>query len=307
MSGEVLLAALLAACPQQAEVLDGVAKAVEQTYVAEAEAGLIAESVRDWSKRHRYADACGDWAAFAERLNRDLDAYDGHFFVERIASGPESKPEADWLMAWRAEAGPSNAGVREVKVFEGNVGYLRLTTFYPWDLAKTKLSNAFALLKDTEGMILDLRQNGGGDADTAAQLVRAFLGDGIKAVQRIESRKGTKTEDLPARDMAGYSRGLVVLVDRRSGSAAEYVAYSLQAEGRASVIGSRSGGVANLMDEPQPLPHGFKITIPNAKPVNMRTGKNWEGSGVTPDMKGGDDPIYAARQFLSGRSAPAPR
>lgn len=307
MSVAILLAGLLAGCPQQAEVLEGAAKEIEKTYVSETEAGRIAEAVRQWASGNRYADSCGDWGDFERRLNRDLDAYDGHFYVERVADGPESQSEADWLMAWRAGAGPSNAGVREVRVFEGNVGYIRLSSFYPWDLAKGKLSSAFALVKDTGGLIVDLRRNGGGDAETAARLARAFLADEVKAVQRIESRSGVKTEDLPERDIEAYNRALVFLVDRRSASAAEYVAYSLQAAGRASVVGSRSGGAASLLDEPLSLPHGFEISIPNARPVNIRTGKNWEGDGVKPDVDGGDDPVFVARQLLSKQSAPTAR
>lgn len=305
MSATMLLASLLTGCPQQAEVLERAAAAIEQGYYPQKEAGQIAESVREWSRRNRYADACGEGQVFAERLNRDLDAYNGHFYFERIAQEPTAKAEADWLMAWRAEAVPSNAGVREVRVFEGNVGYIRLSTFYSWDVAKNKLNSAMALVGDTTGLILDLRQNGGGDAETAGRLVRAFLGDDVKAVQRIESRKGSKDEALPERDLAAYDGKLVVLVDRRSASASEFLAYSLQAAGRATVVGSRSAGAASLLDEPQPLAHGFQISVPNAWPVNIKTGKNWEGEGVIPDVKGGDDPVYVARRLLSGESAAA--
>ncbi len=303
MGAEIVLAAmLLAGCPQQAEVLESTASAIEKSYYPEAEAKLIARSVREWSERNRYAEACGDWNAFAERLHKDLDAYNGHFFLERVDKEAKKKPEADWLMAWRAEAVPSNAGVREVRVFEGNVGYIRLSTFYSWDMAKDKLRNALALVRDTESLILDLRQNGGGDAETAGRLVRAFLADDMKAVQRIAGREGTKDEPLPERDTPTYRGKLAVLVDRRSASASEFVAYSLQAAGRATVIGSRSAGAASLLDEPQPLVHGFEISVPNASPVNIVTGKNWEGGGVVPDIKGGDDPVYVARRLLDGKS-----
>lgn len=307
MNAAMVLATVLASCPQQAEVLDGAAKAIEETYVIETEAARIAESVREWSRRNRYADACGDWEAFASRFNRDLDAYDGHFYFERIVKKPGAEPEADWLMAWRAEAVPSNAGVREVRVFDGNIGYIRLSTFYSWDIAKDKLNHAFGLVADTEGLILDLRQNGGGDTETAEQVVRTFLADEVKAVQKIDSRTGTKADDLPERGLAAYRNGLVVLVDRRSASAAEFVAYSLQAAGRASVIGSRTGGGANLLGDPRPLAHGFQLSIPDARPINLKTGKNWEGDGVTPDTKGGDDPVFAARMALSRKPTPASR
>ncbi len=300
MSQALWLAAMLAGgCPQQEAVLEQMAKAIEKDYVIAGEARQIAESVRDWSDKGRYADACGDWLSFSKRLNRDLDAYDGHFLIERVIE-EKAGADDDWLMAWRAAGKPANMGVREVKVLEGNIGYLRLASFYPWDMAGPKLRNAMELLKDTQGLVLDLRQNGGGDADTAGQLVRAFLGDEVASVQDIQARSARRTEPLPKRDLPEYHGGLVVLLDRRSASASEYVAYSLQAASRAVVIGSRSAGAANLLGDPKPLPHGFQIFIPDARPLNVRTGGNWDREGVVPDVNGGDDPLHVARRVLAG-------
>ncbi|MGX5731343.1 S41 family peptidase [Pseudoxanthomonas beigongshangi] len=300
MSQAIWLAALLAGgCPQQEAVLEQMAKAIEKDYVVAQEARQIAESVRDWADRGRYADACGDWLAFSTRLNRDLDAYDGHFHVERVV-GEKAGADDDWLMAWRAAGVPTNMGVREVKVLEGNIGYLRLASFYPWDMARPKLLSAMELLKDTQGLVLDLRQNGGGDAETAGHLVRAFVDDTVSSLQDVQSRSGRKPEALPRRGLPEYHGGVVVLLDRRSASASEYVGYSLQAANRAVVIGSRSAGAATLMGDPKPLPHAFQIFIPDAQPINGRTGGNWNREGVTPDVNGGDDPIHVARRVLGG-------
>lgn len=153
-----MLGALLAtACPAQDAVLQAAASAVQAQYLDEAEAARIADALRSWSAQQRYADSCSDPAAFSARLNQDLDMFDGHFHVERVdaAAGQD-----DWLMAWRADARSNGAGVREVRVLEGNIGYLRLSTFYPLDLARPKFAAAFTLLADTDGLVLDLRQNG---------------------------------------------------------------------------------------------------------------------------------------------------
>jgi carboxyl-terminal processing protease len=300
----LLLATLATACPEHERVLTGAAAVIESHYVDAGQASQIAQAVREWSARGHYRGSCNDPAAFLWELNRNLDAYDGHFHVERTKE--ETSSGDDWLMAWRAQSGPSNAGVREVRVMEGNVGYLRLTTFYPWDIAKPKLVNAFKLLDDTTGLILDLRQNGGGDAYTANQLVRAFLGENAGSVQRIESRRDTKADPLPKLDMPSFDRPIVVLVDRRSASASEFVAYALQAAGRAKVVGARSAGAASMLGEPIKLPDGYQIHIPEARPVNLTTVTNWEGDGVLPDVPGGDDPIHVARRILADMKPEAP-
>ncbi|MCL7715248.1 S41 family peptidase [Stenotrophomonas mori] len=298
MSPAPFLAALLAGlCPAQETVLQHMAEAVEQHYVDAPEARDIAASLREWKDHGRYADACGDWPGFALRLNRDLDAYDGHFHLER--TDPDAPTGDDeWLMAWRSAGRPSNMGVREVRVLEGNVGYLRLTSFYPWDMAGAKLRNALELLTDTRALVIDLRRNGGGDTDTANQLVRALLDDGVQAVQDIQTRTQRRPDPLPAAALPAYRGRVAVLLDRRSASAAEFVAYSLQAEHRGTVVGTRSAGAATLLGDPRPLPHDFQVFIPEARPVNRRTGGNWDRDGVVPDAEGGDDPLHVARRLL---------
>ncbi|TYT23724.1 S41 family peptidase [Luteimonas viscosa] len=292
----VLGAVLAAGCPSQESVLRDAAAAVQETYVDPGRGRHIAQALSQWADSGRYVDTCEVPASFVEQLNADLDAYDGHFHVE--APGQAGDPQ-DWLMAWRADAGKANAGVREVRVLEGNVGYLRLSTFYPWDVAGAKIQAAFSLLADSGGLILDLRQNGGGDAGTAEQLVRTFLADEVSQVQRIEQRGTVSDSPLPRRELEAFTRPLVVLVDRRTGSAAEFVAYSLQVLGRAKVVGSRTGGAASLLGEPVQLSGGYRISIPYARPVNRVSGASWEKLGVRPDVPGGDDPLFIARMTLA--------
>ncbi|HIE0125123.1 TPA: S41 family peptidase [Stenotrophomonas maltophilia] len=292
----MLGALLAAACPAQDGVLQAAASAVQAQYLDEAEGARIAAALRSWSTQQRYADSCSDPAAFSARLNQDLDMFDGHFHVERVdaAAGQD-----DWLMAWRADARSNGAGVREVRVLEGNVGYLRLSTFYPLDLARPKFAAAFMLLADTDGLVLDLRQNGGGDDASADLLVRTLLDAKIGTVQQLDQRGRRTPVPLPPASLPAYLKPLVVLIDRRTGSAAEFVAYSLQALGRARIVGTRSGGAAHMFGDPVLLPDGYQISIPDRQPINLRTGGNWEGTGVRPDVAGGDDPLFIARQLLA--------
>ncbi|MBA0428856.1 MULTISPECIES: S41 family peptidase [Stenotrophomonas] len=292
----MLGAVLAASCPAQDAVLQAAATAIQAHYLDVAEGARIAGAVRGWSSQQRYVDSCADPKVFSARLNQDLDVFDGHFHVERVDA---RAGQDDWLMTWRADARGNAAGVREVRVLEGNIGYLRLSTFYPLDLARPKLAAAFSLLADTDGLVLDLRQNGGGDDGSADLLVRTLLEPGVTAVQALEQRGRRTPVLLPPASLPLYLKPLVVLIDRRTGSAAEFVAYSLQALGRAQIVGSRSGGAAHMFDDPVLLPDGYQISIPDRQPINLRTGGNWEKRGVMPDTPGGDDPLFIARQLLA--------
>lgn len=292
-------AALAAACPLQAEILSVLADQVEARYLTKEDGAAIASQLRTWKNVGRYSGDCTKPEIFLQRLNRDLDAYDGHFHVERAGGGDGGE---DWLLAWRREARSVNAGLREVAVLEGNIGYLRISSFYPWDVARSKYQAAWSLLADSAGWIIDLRQNGGGDAEAAEQVVRSALGNGIRVVQSIE-RRGQRADDhladadlpvLPA------TTPIVILVDRRSASASEFVAYTLQQAKRAKIVGTRSAGAASMMGEPVPLPGGFQAIIPEARPMNAVSGANWEPNGVAPDVRGGDDPLFVARTLLAG-------
>lgn len=107
-------------CPAQDAVLLEAAAAIESRYVVEAQAHAIGRHLRDAVASGRYASACADTVAFLEQVNRDLDVFDGHFLVEHASA--RDAGGADWLSVWRAGAREVNAGIREVRVFEGNIG-----------------------------------------------------------------------------------------------------------------------------------------------------------------------------------------
>lgn len=74
-----------------------------------------------------------------------------------------------------------------------------------------------------------------------------------------------------------------VLISRRTGSAAEALAYDLQSAGRATIVGERSAGGANPGQDFD-LGDGFSVFVSTAHTRNPITGANWQGSGVHPDV-----------------------
>ncbi len=150
-------------------------------------------------------------------------------------------------------------------VVGGDIGYIRLTQFSP--NAANHVRNAFLDLKnhyDIKGVILDLRNNGGGLLNEAVKIANIF----VKKGQTIVTTKGK----LASNDMVYKTPGpaidrkipLAILVNGNTASASEIVSGSMQDLDRGVIIGQRTFG-KGLVQNTVPLPYGGKIKITIAK------------------------------------------
>src|SRR3546814_15104233 len=94
-----------------------------------------------------------------------------------------------------------------------------------------------------------------------------------------------------------------------SSDLAEAVAYSLQALGRATIVGETTGGGAHPFEYRRVHEH-FAVDLPEGKSINPVTGTNWQGTGVKPDVEvpagqALDTAIDLARKALKTRPATA--
>ncbi len=104
----------------------------------------------------------------------------------------------------------------------------------------------------------------------------------------LESRKAGETREWwTLRDLACgryLGKEVYVLINKGTVSAAEEFAYDLQALSRATLVGQNTAGAAHARDQFQIDEHYF-INIPTLRTVNPKTGTNWEGQGVAPDVE----------------------
>jgi len=172
------------------------------------------------------------------------------------------------------------------------IGIIELPTFYLDFKAyhsgrsdyKSTTRDVQRLLKelqtaDVDGIIIDLRDNGGGALQEANELTGLFIKKG-PTVQIRDT--GGKISSLSDEDpYIGYTGPLVVMVNRMSASAAEIFAGAIQDYNRGIIIGSQSfgkGTVQSLLD----LNHGqLKITFAKFYRV---TGKSTQHDGIIPDI-----------------------
>jgi len=181
------------------------------------------------------------------------------------------------------------------------IGIIEIPTFYS-DFAaaqrgdsdyRSTTRDVRRLLRELEqqnvaGIVIDLRQNGGGSLQEAIELTGLFIPDG-PVVQVRNSRGNIEIEEDPDPEQI-YRGSLAVLVDRFSASASEIFAGAIQDYGRGVILGNPTfgkGTVQTLVDLNRFLPSAestlgqLKLTVAKFYRIN---GSSTQNRGVTPDI-----------------------
>lgn len=194
------------------------------------------------------------------------------------------------------------ASVRATEV-EPGIGYLRLTQFSEGTPAAFT-SELARLYRDRplRGLVLDLRNNGGGLLTGGIALAAAFLPpEATIATTAGRSKEASRRYRAVADDYAGRpgvdvlagvppavrETPLVVLVNGGSAAASEIVAAALQDHRRATVVGSRTFGRASIQTL-WPLAENGALKLTTARWTSP-DGRQIHGQGITPDLAVDDD------------------
>ncbi len=179
----------------------------------------------------------------------------------------------------------SERSVVETKFWnkEIGLGYVRLASF--GNNCAREMEAALDELEDSgmKSLILDLRENGGGDLHETVKILGLFLPPNT-AVVTTRGRDGEVSEPLktPERERRKREYPLVVLLDRMSASASELTAGALQDLKRATVIGELSygkGSVQNII----PMGGGTALRLTIAT-YHTPSGNTPHRKGITPDV-----------------------
>lgn len=292
-------------------VLDAVIEHLETDYV-EPDIGLsAAQSLRQSNLDGEFSQVInGEF--FADLISKKLQSLtgDGHlnleYSSEPIALDTPAESEFATSELERYYGAHLNYGVEEISRLENNIGYLDLRVFAPIDMGGDTVIAAMNVLAHTDALIIDLRKNGGGIGDMA-DLVASFLFD-------TERQPLTGTFDRPKNELTqrftqayvpgdrfGADKPVYVLISPRTFSAAEALAYNLQALDRATIVGETSGGGAHPF-EYLPVHEHFVLWSVTAKSINPLTNGNWQGVGVVPDVPvSAEDALETALSQLAGK------
>lgn len=169
-----------------------------------------------------------------------------------------------------------------------NIGYISLPSFYTnmdfgFGSANDIAKELFKLnAVDIDGLILDLRGNGGGSMKQAIDLAGMFIDKGPIGIYRDQKNNKTIIKDLNRGTL--FTKPLVILINHESASASEFIAAALRDHNRAIIVGSKTYGKGTIQQiVPLKREEGFlRITI--EKMYGFK-GNSHQAIGIVPDIE----------------------
>ena len=183
----------------------------------------------------------------------------------------------------------------ESKVLDGNIGYIKIIAFEEntdKDFDKA-LSDMEA--KAVKGLVIDMRDNGGGLVKSAINIADHLLGKTV--VTYLEDRAGKKEYYKSDENQTGLP--YVLLVNGNTASASEIISAAVKDKGKGKIVGTKTygKGVVQISDKLSDG-SGYRLTImqyfsPNGNQINEK--------GVEPDfiVKDKDQQLKKAEELIN--------
>jgi C-terminal processing protease CtpA/Prc len=275
------------------DVIETAARLIETRYVDAAAGQRLATKLRRSGTQWQRITS-GEGLAEAMTTWLRQQSGDGHF---ALSYSPTPIAAEDGEVEYSAEeteryyGAHLNHGVQRIERYEGNIMLIDLRVFPPPALAGDVISAMMTVVAQGDALIIDLRANGGG-METVNLIAGYLLPPGSPLSGIFDRPSGTLTPQVsplavPGRRF-GESKPVYILTSRRTFSAAEALAYDLQALRRAVIVGEQTGGGANPFAYRRIHRH-FALSLPEQRSVNPITGSNWQGVGVRPDVAAPSD------------------
>jgi Peptidase family S41/N-terminal domain of Peptidase_S41 in eukaryotic IRBP len=275
---------------ERQRVIDGLIKNLKESYVYPDLAQKMEDAIRA-NQNHGDYDAITDGDTFANRLTKELRAvsHDKHLGVNHspVKLPPEGqKPSPEEEAQFRKMMERTNCSFEKVEVLSQNIGYLKFNAFLDPTICGPTVVAAMNFLAHVDAIIFDLRENGGGDPKMVA-MISSYLFDKPTHLNDLYNRKEDFTTQywtlpyVPGATLA--DKPAFVLTSKSTFSGAEEFTYNLKNLKRATIVGETTGGGAHPVEAHRIDDH-FMIGVPFARAVNPVSKKNWEGTGVEPDV-----------------------
>ena len=265
-------------------------------YVYPEVARRMIATLQENEKKGKYSSMT-DGNDFAEALTKDLleVSHDKHFFVSyspflvpsRSDDDKPTTPTAAQMTQFRQDVERGNCSFRKAEWLPGNIGYLKLDAFEDPDLCGPVVDASMTFIEHTDALIFDLRENHGGNPSMVQLMVSYLFSRETHINDMLYQHEGTTRQYWTLPSVAGpryINKPVFVLTSGQTFSGGEEFTYDLQTQKRATIVGETTGGGAHPIAGHSAGDH-FMIAVPGGRPINPVTKKDWEGTGVVPDVK----------------------
>lgn len=178
------------------EVISTALADLNEFYVSPEVAKQMSDAIRARQQRGEY-NSITDGDAFAMKLTTDLRdvSHDKHLLVNFSPvplppepSGPDPKAEAQY----RKQMERANCGFDKLEILPGNIGYVKFDFFADPKICAPTVIAAMNFLANSDAIIFDLRENGGGDPEMVT-FICSYLFDQPTHLNDLWTRKGNST------------------------------------------------------------------------------------------------------------------
>lgn len=287
---------LYAQVPSSREVesaIQSISEIIKRKYVFPTKGQEISKHLLHESKKGTFKNV-ESWKALDSIVTKVLRDFsnDGHLFVkynptkvqELLAVKKDAQDEQTYnSFFYGEEAVRNNFGFKEVKVLEGNIGYIKLSNINLSEKSLPILFGSMKFVANTQALIIDLQHNSGGGSAIGDVFESYFLPKETPLLE-FKNREGenhiSKTVSWLLEPK--YEKPLYIMINRGTVSAAEAFAFALQSRKRAIIVGQRSAGAAH-MNSWYPVNEHLFVSVSTAAPTLPGTEITWEQEGVQPD------------------------
>jgi carboxyl-terminal processing protease len=170
------------------------------------------------------------------------------------------------------------------KMLSGDIAYVDISTFGDTTANDLHTQLAALLAQHPKGLILDLRNNGGGYLDTGIAVASEFIGSGVIVQEKSGNGTITPHDAVPGGLATDASLPMIVLVNGYTASASEIVSGALQETGRAKLLGETTYGKGTVQIWYPLTNNQGAVAITIARWLTPK-GNTIDKKGLTPDIK----------------------